>query len=146
MTYQETTWWFHLRILGISKRQLPKMLWFGLDLNDKISQMNFLYHKLHNSLTTMMGLLLKFIPRRLIHQCLSFPVEKSFHCGEVGENVHRLKYFMHHMFLMEFWVQRDLNNLKLRLMISNTSKEPTEFLGELSNWHVLHCFQDSLLI
>lgn len=40
---------FHLEFLGISKRQLLKMPCFSLKLNDKINQMDFLCHKLHNS-------------------------------------------------------------------------------------------------
>lgn len=63
---------FHLDSLGISKRQLPKMLWFRLDLNDKINQMNFLCHKLYNS-DYHDGFIVKIHPQKVISSMPIFP-------------------------------------------------------------------------
>ena len=73
MTYQKKPLGdFHLEFLGISKRQLPKMLWFGLDLNNKISQMNFLYHKLQNS-DYHDGFIVKIYPQKVNTSMTIFP-------------------------------------------------------------------------
>lgn len=82
MTYQKKPLGdFHLEeFLGIS---FLKCYGFGLDLNDKISQMNFLYHKLHNS-DYHDGFIVKIYPQKVNTSMPIFPSRK-LSCGSWRE-------------------------------------------------------------